>query len=289
MTTDGLPNFLIIGAMKCGTTSLYRYLQAHPQVFMPRVKELDFFSAELNWQRGWPWYERQFAAAHPEALALGEASTSYTKYPRYKGVPQRIAHYLPTIRLIYIVRDPLQRIRSHYQHNVALGEERRPIERALEENPAYIDFSRYAMQLEQYLEYFGREQILVITAESLKSKRTEVVQRVVTFLELDPSRLDSDLEEEFYRSKDRGTVIGTVAWGRRILKRLFPDRVAVWRGTHLPPVMKKALTTARGSRKTSASMILPEGMKAWIREELRDDVKRFEHYTGEDLSAWEIE
>ncbi|MDQ4058746.1 MAG: sulfotransferase, partial [Actinomycetota bacterium] len=79
-TTPTVPNFLIIGAMKAGTTSLYHYLRSHPEVFMPAVKELDFFVEDINWRRGLSWYRRQFASAPPEARAVGEASTNYSKY-----------------------------------------------------------------------------------------------------------------------------------------------------------------------------------------------------------------
>src|SRR3954463_6324498 len=85
-----LPNFLIIGAMKGGTTSLYHYLRPHPEVFMPVTKELHFFVAEKNLLLGPGWYERRFRGAG-DAIAVGEASTDYTKYPLYQGVPERIA------------------------------------------------------------------------------------------------------------------------------------------------------------------------------------------------------
>ena len=116
-----LPSFLVIGAMKAGTTSLYHYLHAHPQVFMPSIKELDFFVAGGNWGRGLHWYQKQFAGAGPGAVAVGEASTMYTKYPSVDGVPERIAAHLPEVRLVYVVRDPIDRIRSHYRHRVAVG------------------------------------------------------------------------------------------------------------------------------------------------------------------------
>ena len=94
MTTAGartsvgqLPNFLVIGAMKAGTSSLYQYLRAHPQIFMPAAKELSFFAYEPNARHDLEWYRRQFAPAGEGAVALGEASTMYTKFPRHPGVP----------------------------------------------------------------------------------------------------------------------------------------------------------------------------------------------------------
>jgi len=142
-----LPDFLVIGAMKCGTTSLYHYLREHPQVFMPQLKAPEFFAEASNWHRGVDWYRRQFAGAGAEVLAIGEASNVYTKYPRYMDVPARIAGHIPDARLIYVVRDPVERIRSHYRTRVAEGTESTPFDVAVFENPIYLDYSRYAMQV----------------------------------------------------------------------------------------------------------------------------------------------
>ena len=119
-----LPTFLIIGTMKGGTTSLHRYLRQHPDVFMPEQKELNFFldeyagrpidpPEERNWSRGLTWYERQFAGAEDER-AVGEASANYTRYPTYPGVAERIAKIVPEMKLIYLMRNPIDRVLSHY-------------------------------------------------------------------------------------------------------------------------------------------------------------------------------
>lgn len=112
-----LPNFLIIGARKAGTTSMYYYLQAHPQVYMSPEKELKFFVPEKNWTRGVAWYEQYFDEAG-DAIAIGEASPSYTRYPRSRGIPALIAEVLPKARLIYLVRHPVDRMVSHYLANL---------------------------------------------------------------------------------------------------------------------------------------------------------------------------
>src|SRR5438552_836610 len=106
------------------------------------------------------------SAAPREATALGEASTVYTKFPRYQGVAERMAKVVPHARLIYVVRHPIDRIRSHYEHRVASGAETAAMEDAVFDNPIYIDYSRYALQVEQYLEDFPREQLLIISSEA---------------------------------------------------------------------------------------------------------------------------
>src|SRR5918992_1234170 len=118
-----LPNFLIIGAAKAGTTSLWAYLREHPQVFMAEPKELHFFVAASNWKRGLGWYESHFDRAKG-SVAVGEACGAYSRFPTHRGVPARIAGVVPDARLIYLVRHPIDRMVSNYVLNVRLGVER---------------------------------------------------------------------------------------------------------------------------------------------------------------------
>jgi len=106
-----LPNLLVIGAAKCGTTALHRYLGLHPDIFMSKSKELGFFCSSENWDERLRWYESQFGAAR----VRGESSPSYTNCPRNKGVPERMASLVPDARLIYLVRDPVDRVISQYR------------------------------------------------------------------------------------------------------------------------------------------------------------------------------
>ena len=155
-----LPNALIIGAAKCGTTSLHNYLASHPDICMSSVKETAFFVAERNWSKGLAWYRSHFRG---QARVCGESSPAYTMHPRFSGVPERIHQVIPDVKLIYLVRDPIERIRSDYAHRVSLGTEREPLDKALfgpDARPWYIDNSRYDYQIRQYLQVFSRERIL---------------------------------------------------------------------------------------------------------------------------------
>lgn len=272
--------------MKAGTTSLYQYLRAHPQVFMPTLKEVDFFTAELNWQRGWRWYERQFAAARDEHRAVGEASTSYTKFPRYEGVAARIGEALPQARLVYLVRDPVARIRSHYQHNVTIGHERHDLDTALRKDPAYLDYSRYALQIEKYLDHFPREQILVLTSEALHDDRRETVQRVLRYIGVDPDAEIPGLEQEFYRSEERAAYGAVVTGARDVLRKAFPSRTSLWRGMFIPDRVKKKL--ARKASPATAAVAVSDAARSFIHQELSDEVARLAPYVSGDLSHWGI-
>src|SRR4051794_7537924 len=169
--------------MKAGTTSLAEYLGSHPDVYVPDG-EPQFFSAEHNWSRGFDWYSQQLEGGEGHK-AVGEKSATYAMHPIHSGVPARVAAAAPDMRLIYMLRDPIRRISSHYLHNVARGLEWRPIEDAIEYDPTYLAFSRYATQIEQYLPHFDASQLMVITTDELKSRRQETVARALDFIGVD--------------------------------------------------------------------------------------------------------
>lgn len=176
-----LPTFLVIGAQKSGTTSLYRYLQGHPDVFLPDWKEPGFFVEEQTWTRGLEWYESLFRGAG-DAKARGEASTAYTMFPFFAGVPERIRSVVPDVRLVYVLRDPVERMRSAYVHALSTGAEHRPIGSALLDSSTYALISSYALQLEQYLDHFDRSQILVVLSSRLSQAPVPTLHAVQDFL-----------------------------------------------------------------------------------------------------------
>lgn len=111
-----MSDFLVIGAMKCGTTALYEYLSAHHQIDMISVKELNFYNNETNWGRGREWYESHFAN---DGKLRGDVNPNYAMYPLCRDVPARLYSLYPNTKIIYLVREPVSRLVSHIQHNVA--------------------------------------------------------------------------------------------------------------------------------------------------------------------------
>jgi hypothetical protein len=195
-----LPNLLIIGGLKCGTTSLHHYLNLHPQIAMSRPKELNFFVAELNWELGPEWYASHFDRTAP---VRGESSPHYTNLPRFAGVAERIHELLgDQARIVYMVRDPLERILSHYLHNVGGGYESRPIEVAIADpDSAYVARSRYAMQIQPYLSKFDRAHVLIVDNAELAAEREATVRRVFGFCGVD----DGFSSEQFEREWETGS------------------------------------------------------------------------------------
>jgi hypothetical protein len=276
-----LPEIIIIGAPKCGTTSLHYYLDLHPAIAMTREKELHFFSKPHVWERGLEWYRSQFDAA---AELRGEASISYSVWPRWTGVPERMASVIPHARLLYIVRDPIQRIISSWMHRYADGTESRPIASALEvlENNAIVDRSRYYTQIEQYLGFFPRSQIHVICSERLLSDRRAVLAEIFRFVGADPT-FDTpgfDRVEHESRRKRRKGVIG------RILTRLAespPPRIVA-------PAIRRRIgyVVYRPFTRAIEPPTLDERTQERVREYLAPDIARMREFTGQAFAEWSV-
>lgn len=282
-----LPNFLVIGAMKAGTSSLYQYLRAHPQIFMPAAKELSFFAHEPQARLDLEWYRRQFGPAGQEAVALGEASTLYTKFPRYAGVPERIAAQIPEVKLVYVIREPVERIRSHYQHQKEVGAEHATLEEALRRNPTYLDCSRYAMQIERYLEHFPREQLLVVTSEDLRNQRRQTISCVYGFLGVDCEFIPENLDREFFRTDERVPHPPTAWRIRRALKRWFPVTRRI-RLNAVPGIRAFGRTRHRAQATGPGGQLVTEQLRAEIIGSLRRDVERLHVYMPPGFDGWGI-
>jgi len=189
-----LPTFLIVGAQKSATSTLWGGLRQHPRVFLPDVKEPDYFATEESFDGRREWYAGLFEGSEG-ADARGEASTTYTMFPHFHGTAARIAKTLPDVRLVYVVRDPVERMRSAYTHAVALGSETRPMAEALTEDLRYACPSLYATQLDQYLRWFPPEQVLLVSQDALRRDPHDVLRRVQSFIGVEPLPLDGPLED----------------------------------------------------------------------------------------------
>ncbi|WP_028645553.1 sulfotransferase family protein [Nocardioides sp. URHA0020] len=193
------PSLLVVGAMKCGTSALHALLDRHPEVAMASGKELNFFFGpdrpphddpsewwrDGQWHRGWGWYVAQL---DPRARVRGESSPGYTD-PSHPEVPARIHALLPEVRLVYLVRDPLQRAVSQWQHHVRDGTETRPVADALlDPGSQYVARSRYWDRISPYADLFAPEQLLVVIQERLRAHTDREVRRVLAHAGADPDR-----------------------------------------------------------------------------------------------------
>lgn len=266
------PLFVIIGAMKCGTTSLHSYLDLHPQIGMSNPKEPNFFNEERTWDRGLPWFHGLF---DPEAEVWGEASTNYTKFPRFSGVAEKIHHYDPAARLIYVVRDPVTRVISHYMTNVAHANEARPFEEALADldDNHYIHTSRYCAQIREYQRLFPPDQIRILELSDLSPDNVRGTLRdLFAYVGVDPSFDHPDLGVVKHDSsrKRRPTALG------RAIHHGVPGGKYV--RAALSPVIDKPLTKP----------VVSDELRARIADALRDDADAFRELTGRAFAHWSV-
>jgi hypothetical protein len=274
-----LPNLIVIGGLKCGTTSLHHYLSLHPEIAMSRPKELNFFVAELNWELGRDWYASHFDRHAP---VRGETSPHYTNLPRFVGVAERMHSLLgEDARVVYMVRDPIERILSHYVHNVGAGYEARPVADALlAPGSSYLARSRYAMQVAPYLERFGPERVLVVDNAELARQREETVRRVFEFCGVDAGFTSEQFAREWETGSARAEETGFRVMDRAV--RLPGLRALDRNFDRLPESLRwmvEKLVHDPGSG-AAAKPALPEELRGRILAELRDDVVELERITG---------
>ena len=180
------PDFLLIGGMKCGSTTLHDYLVNHPQLAEPKYKEPGFFSRDERFGLGLAWYRDLFAAAQPGQLAF-ESSTCYSRHPHFGDVASRIHEHLPEIRLVYIMRHPVDRLYSHYRHAMLERQKKGAgpvisLDAALAETEEYFDTGCYLKQIEQFTRYYDRDRFFFLTLEDLKRDPDGTLVKLQAFL-----------------------------------------------------------------------------------------------------------
>ncbi|WP_299153978.1 sulfotransferase [uncultured Tateyamaria sp.] len=292
MTTERLPDFIIIGAMRAGTTSLHNYFELHPQVAVTTEKEPDFF-IESKYGNGLDWYKSRFQG---EAEFLGEASPNYSKVDVFPGVPKRIHDLLPDVKIIYVVRDPVERFVSQYKHMLARGFDlpdpanmcatpgdlpdigvRLGLDRPYHH---ILSVSSYARQLRAYLEHFAMDQILVVEFEALYSKPVSELDRIQDFLGL--KRLGPAALPSLNRSAELGRV------PLPVLRSARDTRMGKWMRDKMTlrtrDRMKKLIALPFPSREH----IFEESHLARVRRDLGADTAAFREMTDMPFDSWSI-
>lgn len=273
-----LPNLVICGAMKAGTTSLHYYLNLHPEIFMCDHKELNFFCKNLAWKKGLRWYKSNFKSGNEKIY--GESFPHYSQYPIHKKVPEIMHSVLPKAKLIYIIRNPINRMISNYLHRFREHYEERQVEEALtNRNDRYIQFSKYFMQIEEYLKFYKREQILIVKNRNLREKRIETLKKIFKFLEVDSSfRCD-----EFYKMKNVSEE------KRKYPKHKKAKRIVRYlrgKAPFVPKAIKKKMYPNLGPGELVEKPTLSKEAKKRILSYLREDIERMQVFSGLNLSDW---
>ena len=236
-------DFLIVGAMKAGTTTLYRDLDLHPDVVLPAQKEPETLIRCRDLESIAQDYRELFARASAGAIR-GEASTAYTKRPHSEGVAQRAREVNSGLRIVYLRRDPIARIVSHYRHERQLGRMELPISEALRVHTDLIGFSRYEWQIAPWKEVFGEAAVLELDLEDYSVDRAGTIARVLRHIGADPAHMprpdptlvaNSRWEQKHIRNPLLRAAVFSKFYQRR-LKPLLSPRWREWgRRTILRP------------------------------------------------------
>ncbi len=270
------PNFLVIGAMKCATTSLCDIFAAHPQMFVSAPKEPDFFCDDAVFQRGWAWYESLFVGAKGR-VAVGEGSTGYTKQKLHPDAVQRVAKHLPDLRLIYIVRHPLKRIESHWLHLIACGENVPPLREALQKWPHIVDTSLYWKQIDAYRRHYPDDRLLVLFFEDFVRHPGVVIKRCYEFLGVDPKIAVADPSKPAH-------VSATMMVDMPIIGVLKKIPLAATLRNMAPHLARKVTDSFR--RPLPERPEWPADLRHDVIRQISDDTREFLKFYGKSPNYW---
>lgn len=235
-----LPNFLIVGAMKAGTTWLASNLETHPQVFIPK-DELHFFNESKFFQRGFDWYEDQFKAAG-NAIAIGEKTAGYLLH---KDTPEVLAKSLPNVKIIIVLRDPVRRAVSQINHHIRYGEispDLSPENLINSSEFSYIDKKfailergKYLEQIKRYYSHFKSENILILVNETdIRKSPEEVLRKTCQFLKID-SQFDFPMRNKRIHENRNSKLGTTLAFKLPIIRPILAKIDRFIPGDKIPP------------------------------------------------------
>lgn len=275
------PDFVVAGFARCGTTWLYEVLRLHPRLFLPVRKEINFFNRAFD--KGVGWYEAYFEDCPPDRLA-GDISPVYAEDP---AVPARLAEVLPQARVVLIVRNPVDRLRSSYWKLMRDGrhqDELVVLVRDGLDRDGYLGRQRYTPVLERYLELLGRDRVLILVYEEMHADPAGTIRAVERFLGVEGSAWPAEM---------------TATLGRHVNPTFVPRRPGLYRAaqrlnqslrrTHLkfldrPLELGKRLFFAAAGRRERQE-VGPMPGEDRLRRYFQDDVAALERLLGRPLTA----
>jgi len=289
------PNLFVVGAMKSGTSTLHALLDGHPDIFMSEPKEPCYFvdlddlespAREVVEEWGFWRSEEHYLALFGEAgnaRVIGESSTNYSKRPKMGGVCDRIAEFAPEARILYIMRDPIERTISHYWHAVAQRKERRDLVTALEQEAHYREVSHYAFQLEPYLSRFGSERVRVLTLEELRADPEAKLMELFGWLGVDAGFESTGTDR-------RDNVTPTEVERVRGAGRLDAFRSsALWNrvGPLLPGAIRR-LGRSLAAERVDRSQEDVDRAARWLRPRQLEQTAELEQLLGRTFEEWRL-
>jgi hypothetical protein len=277
-----LPTFLVIGAAKCGTTSVCELIAGHPEAFMTDPKEPNYFAIEEDdrFVQRRTWYESLYEGAE-RYKARGEGSTSQTNPRRISWASRRLFETVPESRLIYMVRHPVRRIESDWKMRSHYARKNVPIARAVAEDPHYISYGLYWQNLAYYRRLFADEQILVVFLEDFRAYPERELARVFRHIGVDPDYAPGDAHQPRMAAKDFRTY-GRVASALRKAPGFELARKTLPRG--LVTAIKKMTTRVR-----RFEVAWDPEARSSVADAFRDDAAALLEHCGKPAGFWDLD
>lgn len=291
-----LLDFVVIGASKSGTSTLFEHLTRHPRIFIPAAKELPFFARDEWYSKGWRWYFMEYFASAPEGSLLGTVTPQYMEDAHRSA--QRMHDQLPQAVLIALLRNPIDRAFSSYRMRVQRGRENREFEQVLDDQLApsavaaarelpysiatatdcYLVTSEYGRQLREFLRYYERSQINVGFTEELAIAPQELIDKIMTFLGLDAGFTPRSLGRHFHKGGSSRRLVGVARQASRI-------ELLRWAWSKFPKEHKARLrwwfvTEASVKRRKRKTLVIASSARERLTEFLRSDVQVLETLFG---------
>ena len=277
------PTIIGIGAQKCASTWVHSALGAHPQIEVSTPKEIDFFSYYFD--RGYNWYESHFSAASKQPVRF-EASPSYFHDPR---APQRVFEYNPSMKILLMLRDPIERAYSNHLHEIIKGHiGNTSFASGLLNNPSYVEQGLYATHLSRWLSVFPRDQILVLFAENLKPNPERTARQVYSFAGVDSnftSRVLSERRNESDRAKSSAFRTVTRCGGALLRKLGKEENLAKLKSIS---VVSRALTANSRNMRNEVESIDAETM-AKLNSIFKPEMKELLEILEMESLPWKVE
>ncbi|MEM7131339.1 MAG: sulfotransferase domain-containing protein [Chloroflexota bacterium] len=275
---QALVDFMIVGAQKCGTTTLAAQLAAHPDVCFCKEKEPGFFNSHVDWEDKLDEYHSLYTPANGQIC--GEASTMYTFFPEVVDVHERLYRYNPALKLIYIMRNPVERAVSLYAHNVVRNIEKSAPEQAIFKDPTYLNRSRYGMQIQPFIELFGRENVLLLVFEEYIADQNSALAQVADFLNISVNGFNNQDDSHNHKS------VGVPYLKYEFVRQITSTDLFQSLRTYVPQNIRYSLRSYVSNtleEKPEFSPPLRQAMRRFV----DDDINAIERLLERKIPAWQ--
>ena len=274
------PHFIGLGAQRSGTSWIYACIYEHPQLHMP-IKEINFFGRQWRYDKGFDWYEDHFKDCPTNKLP-GEFSTTYLDS---EEAPRRIHEYHPDVKLVVSLRNPVERAMSNYRNDIMGGvvSADTPFEQALEKHPEYVTQGMYHEQLQRYLEWFPREQLLVLIYDDALTGPGQFIRQLLDFLGVDSQFHPSMLGQKVNVGRTPKSVALDLAmdsWSGALRRRGLHRLVWLVKKTGMATFVRGINARSQGPSDASAAQ------RAQLRELFAPDIRALESLLQRDLNMW---